>query len=451
MTKFLRIVFCLVVVGASLAQAQTLVSVGGRRYMLSGNPSGRYVFDTAIWNQIQAGINNLAEPELSYGNAAYAAWVADANANTVASGDVYENGNIRITIGIMTPEPTYSPVPSGCRPGSAYMLSVRLARIGKSNQATLTATAGSATYGDTVTATTSGGSGTGAVTWALGAGSTASGAAVNANTGVISSTSTGTVVVVATKAADASYNAATATATATFTARPITVTLAGSKPYDEGTLAKSASATVSGGTLAAGDAVTFNYSSLPNADVGSYPGILGAVVKNGGSDRSTSYSITYAGTYSVTKSPTVTTGGYSNPLANKSNFTSDTITLTGTVKSATTNNGVATPTFTIEKIEGVAGTSLVAGQVITTPFVIGGVVGSGDDRGSDVGLVTIRADYPGTTNFQGSAASAKILIQVVNPTYRSRLAAGAWPQSGLEAWLNPSPVTEDTYTVRRPR
>jgi hypothetical protein len=74
----------------------------------------------------------------------------------------------------------------------------------KADQATLTLTSTSGTFGSPLTLTTSGGSGTGAVSYALDSGGTASGCSVNGD--VLSVTSAGTCLVTATQAGDGNYN-----------------------------------------------------------------------------------------------------------------------------------------------------------------------------------------------------------------------------------------------------
>jgi len=88
------------------------------------------------------------------------------------------------------------------------------------NQAALTLTSTSGTYGTPLTLTTSGGSGTGAVSYAV----TAAGSAGCSLTGggtTLSATSAGTCTVTATKAADANYNAVSSTATTVTFATPV--------------------------------------------------------------------------------------------------------------------------------------------------------------------------------------------------------------------------------------
>ena len=90
------------------------------------------------------------------------------------------------------------------------------------NQATLTLTSTSGTFGTVLTLTTSGGSGTGAVSYAVVNG-TASGCAITS--GQLSSSSAGTCLVTATKAADANYNATSSAQTTVTLAKANQATL----------------------------------------------------------------------------------------------------------------------------------------------------------------------------------------------------------------------------------
>ncbi len=82
--------------------------------------------------------------------------------------------------------------------------------LAPANQATLTVTSTTGTFGTPLILTASGGSGTGAVTYAV-VGDTASGCAISS--GQLTSTSAGTCLVTATKAADANYIAASSAQT----------------------------------------------------------------------------------------------------------------------------------------------------------------------------------------------------------------------------------------------
>lgn len=185
----------------------------------------------------------------------------------------------------------------------------------KLNQATVTVnSAASFTYGNNYTGTATGGNGTGAIEWALGTGSTASGAAINSTSGAVTANSTGTVVIKARRLGDASYNdsAWSADFTVTVNARPITVTLAGSKTYDGTTASTGASASITSGTLAAGDTIAYAFAATSSPVAGSYSGLTTATVTNGAAPttRTGSYAITYAGSYSINaRAITVTLAG----------------------------------------------------------------------------------------------------------------------------------------------
>ena len=83
---------------------------------------------------------------------------------------------------------------------------------GKANQAPLTLTSTSGTYGTAVTLTTSGGSGTGTVSYVVDSGGTAT--ACSISSGQLISTSAGTCLVTANKVGDGNYNLATSGPTA---------------------------------------------------------------------------------------------------------------------------------------------------------------------------------------------------------------------------------------------
>ena len=200
--------------------------------------------------------------------------------------------------------------------------------INKAAQATVTITSvASMTYGNAYTATASGGTGTGAIVWSLGTGSTAASAAINSSSGAITANSTGTVVIRAQRATDTNYNASAWTAdfTVTVGARPITVTLAGSKSYNGNTTATGASASITAGSLAAGDSIGYAYAATSSANTGTYTGLTTAAVTNAAAPttRTGSYSITYNGSYAInqanvtaaTLTPKVYTGSSQSPSA----------------------------------------------------------------------------------------------------------------------------------------
>ena len=169
-------------------------------------------------------------------------------------------------------------------------------------QATVTATAATTLpYGGPYSVSASGGSGTGAYEWALGTGSTASNAAID-TAGNISLRSTGTIVVKARRLADFNYLVSnwSADLTITITARPITVTLAGTKTYDGSTTGTNATLTVTTGTLAAGDSLATYVA--PNANAGTYALTEVTIVNTAApTNRTANYALTYAGNYSITR------------------------------------------------------------------------------------------------------------------------------------------------------
>lgn len=159
-----------------------------------------------------------------------------------------------------------------------YAGSYAITSLGAQAAVSVTSSA-SAVYGNPYTATATGGSGTGAIVWSLGTGSTASNAAINSSTGAITANSAGKVIIQAYRAADATYaqSGTTADFTVTFDPRPITVTLAGSKIYDGTTTLTGASASITSGSLAGSDTVSYGFNNTPNANVGIYPVLSGGI------------------------------------------------------------------------------------------------------------------------------------------------------------------------------
>ena len=162
-----------------------------------------------------------------------------------------------------------------------------------------------AIYGTTYTATASGGSGTGAYEWTLGSGTTAPGAAINTSTGTITANGTGTVAIKARRAADANFLVSAWTPDPGFTvtvgARPITVSLGGSKIYDGTTTATGASAAIILGDLAAGDSISYSFNATESASPGTYTGITVPAISNAGAPtvRTSNYAVSHAGGYVI--------------------------------------------------------------------------------------------------------------------------------------------------------
>ena len=178
--------------------------------------------------------------------------------------------------------------------------------VSKANQSSVSINSGStATYGSASTATATGGSSTGSLVWTLATtGSTASGAGINSSSGALSFTSTGKVIFNVYRAGDTNYNqsATTANFTVTVGARPLTVTLTGTKLWNGTTASTNANASITAGSLATGDAIGYAYAATPSANYGSYPGLATATITNGTAPttRTGSYAITYPGNYTIT-------------------------------------------------------------------------------------------------------------------------------------------------------
>ncbi len=253
--------------------------------------------------------------------------------------------------------------------------------INKATQNTVTITSSnSSSYGNAYTATATGGNGAGAIAWTLGSGSTAAGAAINASTGAITANSTGTVVIRAYRAADSNFNqsATTADFIVTFGQRAITVTLGGSKAFDNTTAPTGASANVTSGSLAPGDVIGYSYANTSSPNVGSYSGLTTANVTNATTPttRTSYYAITYGGSYTITKKNQTITFG--NP-GNRNYYTfPQSFGLT-----ATSDSGLAV-SFAVT-----AGNATIAGSTLTV---------------NGPGSITLQATQAGDSNYNAATA-----------------------------------------------
>jgi hypothetical protein len=310
-------------------------------------------------------------------------------------------GTYPVTTGlVLTPTVTSGTAPF-TRTGSYTITYAGSFSVNKGPQAAVTITsAATATYGTPYTATATGGTGGGFLSWALGVGSTASGAAIDSVSGTITANSTGTVVINAFRGGDSNYlpSATTADFTVTVGARPITVTLAGSKTYDATTVATGASATMTSGTLAPGDSIGYAYSALPSANAATYLVTTGLVVTptiTSGTaplTRTSNYAITYAGNYTV----------------NKADQTSVTITSASTITYGTpytaTATGGAGSGALVWTINAVASTS--AGAAIDP---VTGVIAA-----NSTGQVVFTAYRAADTNYNQSATTANFTVIINN-------------------------------------
>ena len=177
--------------------------------------------------------------------------------------------------------------------------------ITQGSQAAPTVTSSATTiYGNAYTATASASGG--APVWSISS-ATAPGAAINSATGALTTTGTGTVTLSVYYAATSTYAASpSSTSVITVTARPITIGLSGSKDFD-GTTAWSSSFgdSVVAGTLASGDSITPG--TAAGSAIGTYSTMPGMSISNGTAptNRTSSYTIAYSGTYAVNATPTV--------------------------------------------------------------------------------------------------------------------------------------------------
>ncbi len=92
--------------------------------------------------------------------------------------------------------------------------------------------------------------------------------------------------------------------TAWLTATPqksLTVTLGGSKAYDGTTASIGAKAAITAGSLNSGDTITYTYAATPNANVGTYGGLVTATIRDASYAEVTyNYAIAYTGSYAIT-------------------------------------------------------------------------------------------------------------------------------------------------------
>lgn len=266
--------------------------------------------------------------------------------------------------------------------------------IVKANQATVTITSGgSVIYGTAYTATASGGNGTGALVWTLGAGSTAAGAAINSSTGVITANSTGTVVFNAYRAGDSNYlqSATTANFTVTVAARPITITLTGSKAYNTTTAPTGAGASITTGSLAPGDSIGYSFANTSSPNVGSYPGLVTPTISSATTPttRTPYYTISYTGAFNITQG------------------TQSAVTITSAATTTYGNSYTATAT-------GGSGTGVIVWALGTGSTATGAAINSstGVITANSTGTVVIKAYRASDANYLQSATTSDFPVTV---------------------------------------
>ena len=287
--------------------------------------------------------------------------------------------------------------------------------INQASQSTVSITsASSMNYGNSYTATASGGNGTGAYVWALGTGSTASGPAINPSTAVITANSTGTVVITVYKAADTNYtqSATTANFTVTVNPRPITVTLAGSKPYDGTTTSTGASASITSGTLAGTDTIGYAFAANSGPAPGSYTGLTTATIFNTSAPttRTGSYVITYAGSYTINQA---------NQSAVSISPTTQSVTAGGSI-TFTASGGTGTGAYTW------GGTSGATSNVIFFP---------------NVGTYTVTVYRAGDTNYTASnTATATITVNAIAATFSASPLSFIYNGAAQGPTITPAPA-----------
>ncbi len=282
----------------------------------------------------------------------------------------------------------------------------------KANQSTLTLTGlpGSAMYGATTTASTSGGSGTGAVTFSAGESSACS---VGSSSGIVTITSgSGTCAITATKAADTNYNVVTSAPVSIAVAKANAALTVSNSPvaYDGSVHAATVSSVVSGSVsnILTGGATsqlnvgtyavtagflptdTANYNTLTGASAGNF------IINKATSTLSVTNSpITYDGsTHAATVSSTVAgvvssilTGGAANKTnagtyAVTANFTPSDTSNYNTLTAASAGN------FIINKTDQSA--LIVTGLPSNASYGQGGI-SAGTSGGTGTGAVTYDA------------------------------------------------------------
>jgi len=275
----------------------------------------------------------------------------------------------------------------------------RTITINKANQSGVTVnSASSMTYGDPYTASVSEPPGPVGIEWALGSGSTASGAAINASSGAVTANSTGKVYIKVRRASNANYNASAWTSDFEININPraITVTVAGSKSFSNTTAATGASASITGGSLASGDTFGYTAGNTSSVNAGTYlgssnPALVTVTISNAATPltRTTSYTITYAGSYTI------------NPASQAGvTINSASTTIYGNAYTATVAED-PNPTG----IEWALGTgSTASGAAIHAS--------SGAVTANSTGKVSIKARRAGTANYLASAWTSDFEITV---------------------------------------
>ena len=136
---------------------------------------------------------------------------------------------------------------------------------------------------------------------------------------------------------------------------PLTINLAGSKPYDGTSTATGATATITSGSVS-GDVIQFAYAPTPSPNAGSYPGLVTATFLNGANDVTWKYAVSYTGAYTINKAPaTVTLGNLTQTYDGSPKPVTATTAPSGLTVTLTYNGSTTAPTA--------AGTYTVVGTV----------------------------------------------------------------------------------------
>jgi hypothetical protein len=295
---------------SSVSPAGATVSVSAAPHTNAGNytttvnGTGNYRGTlTVSWSIHPASISNAIIPSRTYNGSAQSptsvSSISPAGAPVTVSAPSQTNANTYATATVTANSSNYT--------GTLHNVAWTIAPA--TQAAVVVTSASSMNYGDAYVATAAGGSGSGAFNWALGSGSTATGAYINPATGAVAANGTGTVVIRVRRAADTNHQVSGWTTDFTITVhpRPITVSLGGNKTYNGNATASGASATVSAGSLAGGDTISYSYSAAPSPNHGSYSGLVTATLSNASAPtaRTGNYAISYAGAYTINQAPLV--------------------------------------------------------------------------------------------------------------------------------------------------
>lgn len=213
----------------------------------------------------------------------------------------------------------------------------------------------------------------------------------------------------------------------TVSTRPLTITRAGSKTYDGSTSPTGANASITVGSLAAGDSISYTYAATSSANAGTYPITVTPTVRNASNqDVTANYVFTYNGNYIINAATltatadakTMTYGAAVPPLtisysgwvggqtaATAAGFVAPTVSTTATSTSnagtypITVSGGSAT-NYTFTRVNG---TLTINAQAIT--ITLSGTDFEWSGSPQSVSVVTSPAGIPVTVTYSGSTTA----------------------------------------------